>query len=55
MPSPLCAASYGARRIYRCPGITGDMCKFPPRSCADSRIRFATLPEMGKVELIAAR
>ena len=27
------------------------MCKFPPRSCGDSRIRFVTLPEMGKVEL----
>lgn len=27
------------------------MCKFPPRSCGDSRIRFVTPPEMGKVEL----
>src|ERR1017187_5790545 len=27
------------------------MWKFPPRSCGDSRIRFVTLPEMGKVEL----
>src|ERR1019366_40195 len=51
--SPPCAAFYGARRIYRCPGITGDMWKFPPRSCEDSRIRFVPLPEMGKVELRA--
>src|ERR1035437_8360839 len=51
IPSPPCAAFYGARRIYRCPGITGDMWKFPPRSCGDSRIRFVTLPEMGKVQL----
>src|SRR5664280_2655354 len=32
-----------------------DACKFPPRSCGDSRIRFVTLPEMGKVELSVKR